>query len=301
MHFIHIRGKGPNPSPLMLVHGWPGSFFEMHKIIGPLTDPAAYGGDARDSFDVVVPSLPGFAFSGPTTQTGIGPARVAELLHGLMTEQLGYQRFGAQGGDWGAIISTSMARMFPASLSGIHLNMLTGRLPPGEPEDEHEKALAAQRVHFANEETGYQRIQGTKPQTLAYALNDSPVGLAAWIVEKWRTWSDCGGDVEKSFTRDELLTNVTLYWVTGTINSSMRIYYESGHSRSALPMTDRVEVPTAVADFPREIYRASRRQAEHFYNIQQWTEMPRGGHFAAMEEPQRLIDDIRAFFRRFRL
>jgi pimeloyl-ACP methyl ester carboxylesterase len=300
IHFAHVRGKGPDPAPLLLIHGWPGSFFEFYKAIGPLTDPAAHGGDAAEAFDVVVPSLPGFTFSGPTTQTGLGPPRIGELLHKLMTEILEYQRYGAQGGDWGAIISTSIARMFPQSLTGIHLNMLSGRLPPGEPEDEHEKALAAQRAHFANEETGYQRIQGTKPQTLGYAINDSPAGLAAWIVEKWRTWSDCHGDVEKAFTRDEILTNISLYWFTGTINSSTRIYYESAHSRPALPMTDRVEVPTAVADFPKEIYRASRRQAEFFYNIRHWTEMPRGGHFAALEQPDLLVADVRAFFRSLR-
>ncbi|HEY7269537.1 MAG TPA: epoxide hydrolase [Dehalococcoidia bacterium] len=300
LHFIHARGKGPNPAPLILIHGWPGSFFEMYKVIGPLTDPAAHGADPAASFDVVVPSLPGFAFSGPTTQTGVSHYRAGELLHKLMTEQLGYRRYGAQGGDWGAIISTSMARMFPQSLTGIHLNMLTGRMTAGDPVDDHEKEQAARAAHFAQEETGYQRIQGSKPQTLGYGLNDSPAGLAAWIVEKWRTWSDCDGDVERTFTRDEILTNITLYWVTGTINSSTRIYYESAHSRPNLPMTDKVDVPTGVADFPKEIYRASRRQAETFYNVQHWTEMPHGGHFAALEEPQRLTGDVRAFFRRFR-
>lgn len=297
LHFVHARGVGPSPRPLLLIHGWPGSFYEMHKVIGPLADPAAHGGDPADAFDVVVPSLPGYGFSGPTRERGVGPARIAEVLHGLMTDVLGYSRYGAQGGDWGAIITTQLARLFPGSLIGIHLNMLAGRLGSFEDETEEEKALAAQRAYFAQEETGYQRIQGTKPQTLGYALNDSPAGLAAWIVEKWRTWSDCDGNIERRFTKDELLTNVMVYWLTGTINSSMRLYYESAHVRPAGGLGGRIEVPTGVADFPKEIYRASRRQAEAAYNIVHWTSMPAGGHFAAMEEPDRLIADVRAFFR----
>jgi pimeloyl-ACP methyl ester carboxylesterase len=299
LHFVHVRGKGDDPLPLLLTHGWPGSFYEMHKVIGPLTDPAAHGGDPAASFDVVVPSLPGYGFSGPTHVRGVGPARIAQLLHELMTGVLGYRRFGAQGGDWGSIITTSMARLFPDSLSGIHLNMVSGRGAPSDPESEEEKRLAERAARFAQEETGYQRIQGTKPQTLAYGLNDSPAGLAAWIVEKWRTWSDCGGDIESRFTKDEILTNVTMYWVTGTINSSMRLYYESAHAAAsgAPPMPPGpIQVPTAVADFPAEIYRVSRRQAEAAFNLQRWTPMPRGGHFAAMEEPGLLAEDIRAFF-----
>ncbi|HXH21630.1 MAG TPA: epoxide hydrolase [Dehalococcoidia bacterium] len=303
IHFVHARGNGPRPMPLLLTHGWPGSFYEMHKVIGPLSDPAAHGANPDDAFDVVVPSLPGYGFSGPTTERGFGPARMAQLLLRLMTGELGYARFAAQGGDWGSIITTTMARLFPESLAGIHLNMLSGRLAPADPESEEEKLLAERAARFAQEETGYQRIQGTKPQTLAYALNDSPAGLAAWIVEKWRAWSDCGGDVERRFTKDEILTNITIYWVTGTINSSMRLYYEAAHAASgagpAVP-TGRVEVPTAVADFPAEIYRASRRQAEAAFNLQRWTPMPRGGHFAAMEEPGLLVEDIREFFRPLR-
>jgi pimeloyl-ACP methyl ester carboxylesterase len=299
LHFVHVRGAGPNPMPLLLTHGWPGSFFEFHKVIGPLADPAAQGLDPGVSFDVVVPSLPGYGFSGPTEVRGIGPARIAQLLHGLMTRELGYQRFGAQGGDWGSIITTSMARLFPESLAGIHLNMVSGRVAPADAESEEEKRLAERAARFAQEETGYQRIQGTKPQTLAYGLNDSPAGLAAWIVEKWRTWSDCGGDIESRFTKDEILTNATIYWVTGTINSSMRLYYESAHAAAsgAPPQpSGRQEVPTAIADFPAEIYRVSRRQAEAAFNLQRWTSMPRGGHFAAMEEPGLLAEDIRSFF-----
>jgi len=300
VHFVHVRGKGPAPVPLLLSHGWPGSFFEMYKVIGPLSDPASHGGDPADAFDVVVPSLPGYGFSGPTAERGVGPARIGEVLHRLMTQELGYERYAAQGGDWGAIISTMIARMFPSAVIGIHLNMLAGRLAEDEPLSEEERALAAVRARFAQEETGYQRIQGTRPQTLAYGLNDSPAGLAAWIVEKWRAWSDCDGDIETRFTKDEVLTNVTIYWVTGTINSSMRLYYESGHARPALPMTEKVAVPVGVADFPREIYRASRRQAERTYNVRHWTTMPRGGHFAAVEEPDLLVADVQEFFRGLR-
>lgn len=299
LHFMRKLGSGSAPMPLLLVHGWPGSFYEMHKVIGPLAEPVAHGGDAADAFDVVVPSLPGYGFSGPTRERGVGPARIAQVLHGLM-EQLGYSRYCAQGGDWGSIITTQLARLYPDSLYGIHLNMLSGRLVGAEEETAEEKAMAEQRAFFAQEETGYQRIQGTKPQTLAYGLTDSPVGLAAWIVEKWRTWSDCEGDVEKRFTKDELLTNIMIYWVTGSINSSTRLYYESAHTRPSGGAGGRIEVPTGVADFPKEIYRASRRQAEQTYNVTHWTTMPTGGHFAAMEEPGRLVADIREFFRSVR-
>jgi microsomal epoxide hydrolase len=231
----------------------------------------------------------------------MGPQRIAGIFHKLMTETLGYQRYGAQGGDWGSVITTSLARMFPDTLIGAHINMMAGRLPPRDDATDEEKAVAERMAWWTQEEAGYQRIQGTKPQTLGYALNDSPAGLLAWIVEKWRSWSDCDGDVEKSFTRDEILTNVTIYWVTQTINSSMRLYYESGHApRAATPIAQRSEVPIGVADFPKEIYRASRRQAEALFNLTHWTTMPRGGHFAALEEPELLVDDVRSFFRTLR-
>ncbi len=300
LHFVLAKGKGPRPFPLLVSHGWPGSFYELHKVIGPLSDPGAHGGNPDDAFDVVVPSLPGYGFSGPTRERGVGPARIAQLFNRLMTEELGYSRYGAQGGDWGAIVTTQLGRQSPESVAGIHLNMLSVRPPAGEPATEEERAQAAQRAHFQQEEAGYQRIQGTKPQTLAYGLNDSPAGLAGWIVEKWRTWSDCDGEVERRFTKDELLTNIMIYWVTGTINSSTRLYYESAHASPAGGPAGRVAVPTGVADFPREIIRGLRPQAEQAYNVTRWTEMPRGGHFAAMEEPELLVEDLRAFFRGIR-
>jgi pimeloyl-ACP methyl ester carboxylesterase len=309
LHFIHERGKGPAPLPLLISHGWPGSFAEFTEIIGPLSDPAGYGGDPADAFDVVVPSLPGYGFSDRPAEPGMDVMRVAALFAGLM-EGLGYGRFGAQGGDWGAAISTALGAGFPDRICGIHLNMLIAARPASSdpaklsPED---RAIVERFNHFRREETGYMQIQGTKPQTLGYALNDSPAGLAAWIVEKFRTWSDCGGDVERRFTKDQLLTNITLYWVTETINSSIRLYYETMHNpafggglEGELDSVFKVNVPTGAAVFPAEVYSPPRAWAERTYNITRWTEMPAGGHFAAMEEPAALVDDIRAFFRPLR-
>jgi microsomal epoxide hydrolase len=299
VHFQHIRGKGPKPLPLIISHGWPGSFYEMHKVIGPLSDPASDGGDPADSFDVVVPSLPGFGYSGPTRQRGVSPARIAEVFHRLMTEELGYQRYAAQGGDFGASISRQMALLAPEAVLGIHLNMVGGST--ANPRTDEEMALAEHRRWWDEEETGYQRIHRTKPQTLAYGLTDSPAGLAAWIVEKWRTWSDCDGDVEKRFTKDELLTNVMIYWLTGTINSSTRLYYEGYRALHTGAMRNSfVTVPVGVAMFPRDMIRATRLEADVQLNVTRWTEMPRGGHFAAMEEPELLAEDVRAFFRTLR-
>jgi pimeloyl-ACP methyl ester carboxylesterase len=217
-----------------------------------------------------------------------------------MGEVLGYSRFAAQGGDWGSAIVSRIGETYPASVFGIHLNMIGAAPPEGRNAPElsaAEKAFLAEVEKFRREETGYQWIQGTKPQTLAYGLNDSPAGLAAWIVEKFRTWSDCRGDIESRFTKDQLLTNVMIYWVTQTINSSTRLYYESRHHPWRLQPGKRIEAPTAVAVFPGELVRPPRQWAERAYNIQRWTEMPSGGHFAAMEEPKLLADDIRAFFR----
>jgi pimeloyl-ACP methyl ester carboxylesterase len=300
LHFVHEKGKGPNPLPLLISHGWPGSFYEMYKAIGPLTDPAAHGGDPADAFDVVVPSLPGYGFSGPTRERGVNVVRIAALLHGLMTKELGYDRFGAQGGDWGAGITTNLGHAYPDSLVGVHVNMIWFFIPPEGELTEDEKKIAERATQFRNEETGYQQIQGTKPQTLAYGLNDSPAGLAAWIVEKWRTWSDCDGDVEKRFSKDELLTNVMIYWLTGTINSSTRLYYEFRHAPWMPTPDNPVRVPTGIAAFPKEIIPGARRNAERGYNIVHWTDMPSGGHFAAMEEPELLVEDIRSFFRKLR-
>jgi len=302
VHFIHRRSKQPNAFPLLVTHGWPGSIVEFTKVIGPLTDPAAHGGRAEDAFDVVMPSLPGFAFSGKPAEPGYDPARIAQMLAKLMA-RLGYQRYGAQGGDWGAIVNTQVALADPQHVAGLHLNMCTAAAPAGADANAGLSAAEAARMKarqtFQAEETGYQQIQGTKPQTLGIALNDSPVGLAAWIVEKFRTWCDCDGNPETIFSRDELLTNITLYWVTQTAASSARIYYESRHPTSPVNR-NRIEVPTACADFPKEIIWSPRAHVATRYNIVRWTEMARGGHFAALEQPQLLVDDVRAFFREVR-
>ena len=230
VHFIHERGRGPQPLPLVITHGWPGSFVEMLKIVPRLTDPAACGGDAADSFDVVVPSLPGYGFSERPTKKGMNAFRIAELWAQLM-RGLGYNRFGAQGGDWGASVSTALGLNEPQNLIGLHLNYVPGSFKPFiDPEssdlsDTEELFLESQN-NWLQTEGGYGHVQATKPQTLAFGLNDSPVGLAAWIIEKFRDWSDCDGDVERRFTKDELLTNVMIYWTTETIHSSMRLYYE---------------------------------------------------------------------------
>lgn len=301
VHFVHRRSKHAGALPLLITHGWPGSFVEFAKVIGPLTDPEAHGGNAADAFHVVMPSIPGFAFSEAPRDAGFDPARIAAMEAKLMA-RLGYTRYGVQGGDWGSIISTQIALQDGPHLAGLHLNMCFGAAPPGtDPNagltDGERERLKVRQV-FQAEETGYQQIQGTKPQTLGVALNDSPVGLAAWIVEKFRTWCDCNGNPETVFTKDELLTNITLYWVTQTAASSARIYYESRHAAPAAPR--RIEVPTACADFPKEIIWSPRRWLEPRFNITRWTEMPRGGHFAAFEQPQLLVDDVRAFFRTLR-
>ncbi len=304
IHFIHEKGKGPNPVPLVVTHGWPGTFFEMHKIIPLLSDPAGHGGDAADSFDVVVPSMPGYGFSGHPTERGMDVLAVGDLWAKLMSENLGYQRFGAQGGDWGASVTAKLGLSHADKVIGIHTTSVTRPTPylgPGsKPLSEAEEILLQQRRDWQAAEGGYAHIQGTKPQTLSYGLNDSPAGLAAWIVEKYRTWSDCGGDVEKRFTKDELLTTITIYWVTQTIGSSTKIYYETLRKPWNMAKGERIEVPCAIAAFPAEISVPSRELAERSYNVQQWTVMPAGGHFAALEEPDRLVEDIRSFFRPLR-
>ena len=299
IHFVHIEGKGPDPFPLIVSHGWPGSFFEMYKIAGPLTDPAAHGGDPADAFHLVVPSLIGYGFSDASREPGMTTHRMAELFGTLMIDTLGYDRFGAQGGDWGSAVTSSLAEQYPANVAGIHLNLVIGRMArlAGEAASPEVEAYRAEMARWVRDESAYSITQGTKPQTLSYALNDSPVGLAGWIVEKWRAWSDCDGDVERSYTKDELLTNVMIYWVTQTINSSVRLYREN---RGEFGRTGRIETPTAVAMFPKEISHPPRSLVERGYNVQRWTEMPRGGHFAAMEEPGLLVEDVRAFFRGLR-
>ena len=300
VHFVHVRSKYPKPLPLVITHGWPGSFVEMVKLIPLLTDPAAHGGREEDAFDVVVPSLPGYGFSDRSKERGMNPPEVARLWVRLMKE-LGYERFGAQGGDWGSAISTSLGLDHPKRVVGIHLNYIAGRFLLGgtlnqTPDDEIGKFYLAELRAWWDLEGGYSHEQSTKPQTLGYALNDSPVGLAAWIIEKFRTWSDCAGELENIFTRDELLTNVMIYWVTQTINSSTRLYYETREQPLRLSPTNRVKPPVAMAVFPKEIPVPPRALAERGYNIRRWTVMPRGGHFAAMEQPDLLAQDIREFF-----
>ena len=303
IHFIHRRSSQSGAFPLLITHGWPGSIVEFTKIIGPLTEPEAHGGRAADAFDVVMPSIPGFGFSDQPREPGFDPARMAAIEAKLMA-RLGYTRYGAQGGDWGSIISTQVALNDAAHVAGLHLNMCFGGAPAGTDPNagltDTERERLKARQAFQAEETGYQQIQGTKPQTIGVALNDSPVGLAAWIVEKFRTWCDCDGHPETVFTKDELLTNIMVYWVTQTAASSARIYYESRHAPPSPTAGRRIEVPTACADFPKEIIWSPRRWLEARYNITRWTEMPRGGHFAAFEQPQLLVDDVRAFFRTIR-
>lgn len=306
IHFIHIRAENPDAMPLLITHGWPGSFVEFRKIIGPLTHPELYGGKAEDAFHVVIPSLPGFGFSGEPQERGFNPERMAHVLATLM-QRLGYEHYGAQGGDWGGIISRIHAARYPERVIGLHSNFVLAS-PPSDPAiraavPEAEMAAREKRAEFMLDEVGYQQIQGTKPQSLGVALNDSPAGLAAWIVEKFHGWSDIDQDsvdgLEEKFTKDEILTDISVYWFTASITASTRIYYENRNFPVNEPV-GYVSVPTAGAIFPAEIYITPRLWAESQYNIVRWTPMPRGGHFAAMEEPELLLEDIRAFFRTLR-
>lgn len=304
IHFIHYRGKGTSPFPLILTHGWPGSFVEMEKIIPLLNDPASHGGNPGDSFDVVVPSLPGFGFSQQPEFAGIGPFQIAGLWAELM-KGLGYARYGAQGGDWGSSVSTWLAYRFPQEVAGVHLNFIPGSyrppLSPGEAQitAEEQKFLDA-AAEWGASEGAYSQIQGTKPLTLAYGLTDSPAGLAAWVAEKFCAWSDCDGDVERAFTLDELLTNIAIYWFTETIGSSVRLYREGRQRPVHFAAGERVRPPLGVAEFPRELPMPPRSWLERVFDVRRWTQMPRGGHFAAMEAPQDLAVEIREFFRPLR-
>jgi pimeloyl-ACP methyl ester carboxylesterase len=297
IHAIVARSPHADALPLLLVHGWPGSVAEFLDVLGPLTDPTAHGGAASDAFHVVAPSLPGFGFSGPTHERGWHPRRIAGAFVRLMAD-LGFDRYGAQGGDWGSIVTADVADLAPDRVAGLHLNFVT--VPPpkdGPPLTDEEQARFAQLLEWRKEGAGYQEIQGTRPQTLGYGLEDSPAGLCAWIVEKFGAWSDTDGDPERSFARDRLLDNITLYWVTGTATSSCRIYWEMRRAgRTAIPQSY-VGVPTGVACYPAEITKMPRRWVEQRYNVVHWTDQPRGGHFAAMEVPEVFVDDVRAFFR----
>ena len=304
IHFIHEKGKGPNPMPLVITHGWPGTFFEMHKVIPMLSDPASHGGDPADAFDVVAPSMPGYGFSDAGSKPGLDIFAIGDMWAKLMSENLGYSRFAAQGGDWGARVTAKLGLSHGDKVIGIHTTSTASPTPylgPGSRElSEAEKGMLEQREQWLADEGGYSHIQSTKPQTLSYGLNDSPAGLAAWIVEKYRRWSDCNGDVESRFTKEELLTTVTIYWVTQSINSSTRLYFEAFSKAWNLDKDEKIAVPVGVAAFPRENTVPLREWSDRGYNVQHWTDMPAGGHFAALEEPVRLVEDIRKFFRGLR-
>jgi pimeloyl-ACP methyl ester carboxylesterase len=311
VHFAHVRSPEPDATPLIITHGWPGSIVEFLDVVGPLADPDAHGGDPADAFHVVVPSIPGFGLSGPTTERGWEAGRIADAWAELM-RRLGYERFGAQGGDWGAAISRELGRAHPERAIGVHLNLLPGAQAATEPTPEElealspgerERALTSWRrwAAFSRDGIGYFHQQATRPQTLAYGLADSPVGQLAWIVEKFREWTDSKELPEEAVDRDRLLTNVMLYWLTGTAGSSARIYYERAHpqGRAARP-GEPSTAPTGLALFPAEPQIPLRHKAERTENIVRWTEFDRGGHFAAMEEPDLVVGDVRALFRQLR-
>jgi microsomal epoxide hydrolase len=303
LHFLHVPGNGPAPCPLLLLHGWPGSVFEFLELIPRLTDPARFGGDPADAFTVVAPSLPGYGLSFKPGQPRFGIEEIADCGAELMHDTLGYTRFAVQGGDWGAFTASRLGCVHPEKLIGIHLNLLALRRDLQDVADPtpEEKAYLDERAAWLRDETGYQWIQGTKPQTLAFALTDSPAGLAAWIVEKFRTWSDCGGDVETAITRDQLLANISFYWFTGAIGSSFWPYYAVRHRPWPIPDGRTIDVPMGYAQCPAEILRPPRSLAERTYtDIRRWSAMPRGGHFAALEQPEALANEVRGFFRPLR-
>lgn len=303
LHALHVPGKGPAPLPLLLMHGWPGSVFEFLDLIPRLTDPAGFGADPADAFTIVAPSLPGYGLSFRPGQKRFGIPEIADTLAGLMTEDLGYTRFAAQGGDWGAHTATRLGAVHADKLVGIHLNMLALRpdaTPPQHPTEAEQRYLEETR-HWIAEENGYGMIQGTRPQTLAFALTDSPAGLAAWIVEKFRAWSDNDGTPDSAIDRDRMLANISLYWFTGAIGSSFWPYYARIHGDWPIPEGHTVDVPTGYAAFPREIRRPPQSIAQKSYtDIRRWTEMRKGGHFAALEQPEALAAEIAAFFRPLR-
>jgi pimeloyl-ACP methyl ester carboxylesterase len=302
IHFIHQRGQGPAPLPLLISHGWPGSFVEMLDLVPLLADPARYGGDPADAFDVIVPSLPGYGFSDPPARPGMTPGKMASLFAGLM-QGLGYPHYGVQGGDWGASVATWLARQYPERVKAIHLNWIPGAYQPplgnGAPAASVAEAaflakLAAQAADGASSHVG---IQSTRPQTLGYGLNDSPAGLAAWMVDKFRMLADCDGDLETAISLDRLLTNIAVYWFSGSITASIRLYREARTQPLAFAAGERIIPPLGFAAFPGEVAVPPREWVERVFDLRRWTAMPRGGHFAAMEQPEALANDIRAFFR----
>jgi epoxide hydrolase len=304
VHFLHVRSPEPDALPLVLTHGWPGSIVEFLDVIGPLTNPGAHGGDPADAFHLVIPSIPGYGLSGPTREPGWTTDRVAQAWAELMA-RLGYHRYGAQGGDWGAFVSPELGRIDPGHVVGVHVNAATvGFIPfgPVDPEElatftEVERARLDRLNRFLSDGNGYFQIQATRPQTLAYGLTDSPAGQLAWIVEKFKEWTDSTAALPTdAVDRDELLTNVMLYWLTGTAGSSARTYYDNMHVANW--DKEPSATPTGVAAFAEDV--AIRRYAERGNNIVHWSDFDRGGHFAAMEAPDLLVGDMRAFFRRFR-
>ncbi len=295
IHFVHVRSPHPDALPLVMTHGWPGSIVEFLKVIGPLVDPVAHGGDESDAFDVVCPTMPGYGFSGKPTTVGWGIEKFADLWAELMT-RLGYERFVAQGGDWGSIVTTAIGEFHPDRCRGIHLNMITAAPDPTTVDDltpADQKAIDA-LTHYDRWDSGYSKQQRTRPQTVGYGLVDSPVGLMAWIVEKFWAWSDNNGHPEDALTRDEMLDDVMMYWLTASGASSARLYWESFGSYRPR----NVAVPTGVSVFPAEILNTSRRWAEPVYtNIVSWNELDHGGHFAAFEQPELFVEELRTFFR----
>ena len=285
IHVIHARSDNPAAVPLLMTHGWPGSVLEFLDVLGPLST----------DFHVVTPSLPGFTFSGETSERGWHPRRIAAAFAEVM-DRLGYERYGLQGGDWGSLVSANIADLYPDRVIGLHLNMVTATRPlPGVELSEDERLAREASERWRRTGVGYQEIQGTRPQSLGYALQDSPAGLAAWIVEKFQEWSH--GDIEVAFTFDRLLDNITAYWVTGTATSSLRIYWEMRQARREAVPIDRIEVPTAIAMFPGEISYPPRAWIEAAFNVVRWSNPVRGGHFAAMEAPEEFCEDVGQFFR----
>jgi epoxide hydrolase len=299
IHFLHVRSPHANALPLVMTHGWPGSIVEFRKVIAPLADPTAHGGDAADAFHVVCPSLPGFGFSDKPVRAGWGVERIADAWDELMT-RLGYAHYGAQGGDWGSGVTQQLGARHPHHLAGIHINMVTVAPDPDTMHDltEQERDALAAMKHYRDWDSGYSKEQSTRPQTVGYSLVDSPAGLCGWIVEKFWAWTDCDGDPANVLTRDQMLDNVMLYWLPATGASSARLYWESfGKLRTG----GQVQVPVGCSVFPKEIFRASRRWAEKaFPDLRYWNEPARGGHFAAFEQPAIFVDEVRAAFRAFR-
>jgi epoxide hydrolase len=302
IHFLHVRSPHQEALPLIITHGWPGSIVEFLKVIGPLADPTGHGGEAADAFHLVCPSLPGYGFSDKPTQPGWDVERIANTWARLMA-RLGYRRYGAQGGDWGTSVSTSIAQQDPEHVAGIHLNPPLAGPDPATLDDltEGERAALASLEHAAEWDSGYSQEHATRPQTIGYALVDSPAALCAWIVEKFWAWTDCDGHPENVLTRDELLDNVMLYWLPGTGASSARLYWESIRQVNRWisgSTDDTVAVPTGCSIYPKELQRPSRRWAEkRFLDIRYWNELDKGGHFAAFEQPELFVNEVRAFFR----